>query len=68
MSERGINLTWYQIREFLEGGLSVINDFTHPDRIIPGVESVKARQIMTSLYKPLNRPILGYQHKVRGID
>lgn len=43
--------------EFLREG-SAINDFTHPDRIILGVESVKARQIMSSLYEPLNRPIL----------
>ncbi len=43
--------------EFLREG-SAINDFTHPDRIILGVESAKAKQIMTSLYQPLNRPIL----------
>jgi len=43
--------------EFLREG-SAINDFTHPDRIVVGVESAKARQIMTSLYQPLNRPIL----------
>ena len=43
--------------EFLREG-SAINDFTHPDRIVLGVESNKAKQIMTNLYKPLNRPIL----------
>jgi UDPglucose 6-dehydrogenase len=43
--------------EFLREG-SAISDFTHPDRIILGVESAKAKQIMTSLYQPLNRPIL----------
>jgi UDPglucose 6-dehydrogenase len=43
--------------EFLREG-SAINDFTHPDRIILGVESARARQIMVSLYQPLNRPIL----------
>ncbi|MFA4993413.1 MAG: UDP-glucose/GDP-mannose dehydrogenase family protein [Candidatus Omnitrophota bacterium] len=43
--------------EFLREG-SAINDFTHPDRIILGVESAKAKQIMSSLYQPLNRPIL----------
>jgi UDPglucose 6-dehydrogenase len=42
--------------EFLREG-SAINDFTHPDRIILGVESAKARQMMSSLYQPLNRPI-----------
>ncbi|MCG2714326.1 MAG: UDP-glucose/GDP-mannose dehydrogenase family protein [Candidatus Omnitrophica bacterium] len=43
--------------EFLREG-SAINDFTHPDRIVLGVESAKAKQMMTNLYKPLNRPIL----------
>ncbi len=43
--------------EFLREG-SAINDFTHPDRIVIGVESQKARQIMVQLYQPLNRPIL----------
>ena len=43
--------------EFLREG-SAINDFTHPDRIVLGIESNKAKQIMTSLYQPLNRPIL----------
>jgi len=43
--------------EFLREG-SAINDFTHPDRIVLGVESAKAKQIMANLYKPLNRPIL----------
>lgn len=43
--------------EFLREG-SAINDFNHPDRIVLGLESSRARQIMTSLYQPLNRPIL----------
>lgn len=43
--------------EFLREG-SAINDFTHPDRIVIGAESPKARKIMTNLYQPLNRPIL----------
>ena len=43
--------------EFLREG-SAINDFTHPDRIVVGAESAKAKQIITKLYQPLNRPIL----------
>ena len=43
--------------EFLREG-SAINDFTHPDRIVVGLESLKARQIITRLYQPLNRPVL----------
>lgn len=43
--------------EFMREG-SAINDFTHPDRIVVGLESAKAKRIMISLYQPLNRPIL----------
>jgi UDPglucose 6-dehydrogenase len=43
--------------EFLREG-SAINDFNHPDRIVLGLETVKAKEIMTNLYQPLNRPIL----------
>lgn len=43
--------------EFLREGCA-INDFTRPDRIVVGVESAKARRIMTNLYQPLNRPVL----------
>ena len=37
--------------EFLKEG-DAINDFMRPDRIVVGVESEKARDIMTRLYKP----------------
>jgi len=43
--------------EFLREG-SALNDFNHPDRIVLGLETLKAKQIMTNLYQPLNRPIL----------
>ncbi|MFA7283578.1 MAG: UDP-glucose/GDP-mannose dehydrogenase family protein [Candidatus Omnitrophota bacterium] len=43
--------------EFLREG-SAIGDFNSPDRIVLGVENTRSRQIMTSLYQPLNRPIL----------
>lgn len=43
--------------EFLREG-SAINDFMHPDRIVIGVESKKAKDILLELYKPLNVPIL----------
>ena len=43
--------------EFLREG-QAINDFMHPDRVVIGVESHKAKEILTNLYKPLNAPIV----------
>jgi len=43
--------------EFLKEG-QAINDFMHPDRVVIGVESKKARDILVSLYKPLNAPLV----------
>ena len=43
--------------EFLREG-SAIKDFMQPDRIIIGVESKKAKDILLKLYKPLNVPMV----------
>lgn len=43
--------------EFLKEG-SAIEDFMHPDRIVVGVKSKKAADILTELYKPLKAPIV----------
>ncbi len=43
--------------EFLREG-SAISNFMHPDRIVIGVESKQARDLLVSLYKPLNAPIV----------
>ncbi len=43
--------------EFLKEG-SAIKDFMHPDRVVIGVKSKKARDILVELYKPLEAPIV----------
>ena len=43
--------------EFLREG-SAIGDFMQPDRIVIGVETERAKNILTEIYKPLNVPII----------
>lgn len=43
--------------EFLKEG-SAIDDFMHPDRIVLGVESEKAKKLLVKLYEPLGAPIV----------
>lgn len=43
--------------EFLREG-SAIHDFMHPDRIVIGVESKRAENLLVELHKPLNTKIL----------
>jgi UDPglucose 6-dehydrogenase len=43
--------------EFLQEGKAIEN-FFHPDRVVIGVESDRAREILEALYRPLNCPIV----------
>ncbi len=38
--------------EFLREG-AAIDDFMHPDRVVVGLESARARKVMTDIYRPL---------------
>ncbi len=43
--------------EFLREG-SAVNDFMNPDRIVIGVESKKAQELLREIYKPLKAPMV----------
>ena len=53
LDKRGMNIDFDVASnpEFLKEG-NAINDFMSPDRVVVGVESERAKKIMSKLYKP----------------
>ena len=53
LDKRGVNISFDVASnpEFLKEG-DAVNDFMRPDRVVVGVESEKAKEIMTKLYRP----------------
>ena len=50
----GIDVAVCSNPEFLREG-SAIEDFTHPDRVVVGTDSAKARDVLERLYAPLSQ-------------
>lgn len=54
LEKRGLGDLCFDIAsnpEFLKEGVA-INDFMHPDRVVVGIESDRAKEVMDKLYKP----------------
>ena len=53
LDKRGVSIEFYVASnpEFLKEG-NAIDDFMSPDRVVVGVESERAKKLMTKLYKP----------------
>lgn len=53
LAERGVSIDFDVASnpEFLKEG-DAVNDFLHPDRIVVGIESLKAQALLHDLYKP----------------
>ena len=60
LADKGVNIDVAFNPEFLKEG-AAIDDFMHPDRVILGVETEKAKKILEQVYRPLyvfNIPIV----------
>lgn len=55
--KEGIDFDVASNPEFLREGQAV-EDFMHPDRIVIGVDTERAKNLLTRLYSPLNAPII----------
>ncbi|MBI3088199.1 MAG: UDP-glucose/GDP-mannose dehydrogenase family protein [Candidatus Omnitrophica bacterium] len=54
---RGVPFDVASNPEFLREGQAV-QDFLHPDRIVLGVESTRAKSLLLELYKPIKSPVI----------
>lgn len=60
LQDRGVEIDVAFNPEFLKEG-AAIDDFMHPDRVILGIESKKAKKVLSQVYRPLyvfNVPIV----------
>ncbi len=56
-AHRGVAFDVASNPEFLREG-SAIQDFLHPDRVVLGVETKRAKDTLVKLYKPLQAPLV----------
>lgn len=56
-ARRGVPFDVASNPEFLREG-QALQDFLHPDRIVLGVDSKRAKDLLLALYKPLNAPVV----------
>lgn len=56
-NKKGVKFDVASNPEFLREG-SAIEDFLHPDRIVIGTGSARARRMLQDLYKPIKAPIV----------
>ncbi len=54
---QGAEFDYASVPEFLREG-SAISDTLHPDRVIVGTESERAKKLLTDLHKPVDAPIV----------
>lgn len=57
MRVKGIPFDVASNPEFLREG-TAIDDFLHPDRVVIGVETERAKELLQKIYEPINAPLI----------